>query len=280
MLKNIQNLFLEKHGSYYRMLQFETISIFVIILIFFTYFFNKNYGFVIILLGFALYLSDAYIGVKNNKVENFNEITMVKLDTLKSLSNKFLDEKMKIIRNSNPQNMSSDEIKRVYNKNDLDSLYMDANLIHFLFSIKELANYNLNEFFELLRGTNSILKIKRDIDEYYNSNGYYPENTSEMLESALELRRNTVNNLHNFIYTIPKMNKMYEYLSKSTERYSVLISRVTDWIHSAYNKNIETRGINANTKFVTYNQTKPYDYKENYSNVQTKNDFKTKSFYY
>ncbi len=105
MLKNIQNLFLDKHGSYYRMLQFESISLFVIILIFFTYFFNKNYGFVIILIAFSLYFSDYYIGIKNSNVSNFNEITMVKLDTLKSISNKFLQEKMKIIRNSNPQNM-------------------------------------------------------------------------------------------------------------------------------------------------------------------------------
>jgi hypothetical protein len=280
MLKNIQDLFLEKHGSYYRMLQFETISIFVIILIFFTYFFNKNYGFVIILIIFSLYLSDSYVGVKSNNVESFNEITMVKLDTLKSLSNKYIEEKMKIIRNSNPQNMSSDEIKRIYSRNNLDSLYIDANLINFIYSIKDLANYNMNEFFELLKGTNSILRIKRDIDEYYNANGYYPENTSELFESALQLRRNTINNLHNFIYTIPKMSKMYKYLSSSTERYSVLISRVTDWIHSAYKNNIKTRGINANTKFVSYNTTKPYDDKENHQSIPGKGEEKLINFHY
>jgi hypothetical protein len=272
MLKNIQNLFLDKHGSYYRMLQFETISLFVIILIFFTYFFNKNYGFVIILIAFSLYFSDYYIGIKNSNVSNFNEITMVKLDTLKSISNKFLQEKMKIIRNSNPQNMSALEINRIYDKNKLDSLYMDANIIHFLYSIKELSNYNLNEFFELLKGTNSLLTIKRDIDEYYTANGYYPENTSELFEAALEFRKNILNNLHNFIYTIPKISKMYKYLSTSTNRYAILISRVTDWIYQEYKKNIKLRGINANTKFVTYNTTKPNDYKENYSSIPGKNN--------
>jgi hypothetical protein len=244
----------------------------VIILIFFTFYFNKNYGFVIILIVFALYLSDSYIKVKSNNVESFNEITMVKLETLKSISNKYIQTKMNLIRNSNPQNMSSTEINRIYDKNNLDALYIDANLIHFLHSIKALSDYNLDEFFELLKGTNSILKIKRDIDEYYEANGYYPDNTSELFESALELRKNIINNLHNFIYTIPKMSKMYKYLSSSTERFAVLISRVTDSIYSAYNKNIELRGINANTKFVTYNTTKPNDYKENYSSIPGKNN--------
>jgi|Laugrespbdmm15sn_2_1035079.scaffolds.fasta_scaffold00010_39 hypothetical protein len=279
MLKNIQNLFLDKHGSYYRMLQFETISLFVIILIFFTYFFNKNYGFVIILIAFSLYFSDYYIGIKNSNVSNFNEITMVKLDTLKSISNKFLQEKMKIIRNSNPQNMSALEINRIYDKNKLDSLYMDANIIHFLYSIKELSNYNLNEFFDLLKGTNSLLTIKRDIDEYYTANGYYPENTSELFEAALEFRKNILNNLHNFIYTIPKISKMYKYLSTSTNRYAILISRVTDWIYQEYKKNIKLRGINANTKFVTYNTTKPYDYKENYPIIPGDSQSKIVRFY-
>ena len=118
-----------------------------------------------------------------------------------------------MIRNSNPQNMKSADIKRIYDSNNLDSLYIDANLIHFLHSIKALSDYNLNEFFELLKGVNSILKIKNDIDEYYNANGYYPDNTSELFEGSLELRKNVVNNLHNFIYTVPKINKMYKYLS-------------------------------------------------------------------
>ena len=280
MFENIQNLFLNKHGSYYRILQFETISIFVIILIFFTFYFNKSYGFVIILIVFALYLSDSYIKVKNNNVENFNEITMVKLETLKEISNKYIENKLKMIRNSNPQNMKSADIKRIYDSNNLDSLYIDANLIHFLHSIKALSDYNLNEFFELLKGVNSILKIKNDIDEYYNANGYYPDNTSELFEGSLELRKNVVNNLHNFIYTVPKINKMYKYLSSSTERFSILISRVTDSIHSSYKNNIDLRGINANTKFVTYNTTKPYDYQENYSSIPGKHDSKLVKFYY
>jgi len=73
---------------------------------------------------------------------------------------------------------------------------------------------------------------------------------------------------------------MYKYLSSSTERYSVLISRVTDWIHSAYKNNIKTRGINANTKFVSYNTTKPYDDKENHQSIPGKGEEKLINFHY
>ncbi len=159
MFENIQNLFLNKHGSYYRILQFETISIFVIILIFFTFYFNKSYGFVIILIVFALYLSDSYIKVKNNNVENFNEITMVKLETLKEISNKYIENKLKMIRNSNPQNMKSADIKRIYDSNNLDYLYIDANLIHFLHSIKALSDYNLNSTLSLPSFSNEIFPV-------------------------------------------------------------------------------------------------------------------------
>ena len=73
---------------------------------------------------------------------------------------------------------------------------------------------------------------------------------------------------------------MYKYLSSSTERFAILISRVTDSINEAYKKNIKLNGVNSSTKFVTYNTTKPNDYKENYSSIPGKNDSKLLKFYY
>jgi hypothetical protein len=247
---------------------------------FFLFYFNKNYGFVIILISFALFISNLYIGVNSKGVENFNEITLIKLQTLMSLSKKYIDEKMELLRNSNPQNLPAKDIKRIYNNNNLDALYVDANLINFLHSIKALSDYNSYGYFELLKSTNSILRIKRDIDEFYEMNGYYPDNTSEMLESALELKRKCMNNLHDFIYTIPKINKMYKYLSSSTDRFGILLGRVTDSIHNSYKNNIKQKGLNANTNFVTYNTTKPFDYVDNNSIIPGKMDVKLKRFYY
>ena len=165
--------------------------------------------------------------------------------------------------------LSQKDIDKLYKRHELSSLYVDANLIHFLFSVIKLYDYNPGEYYSLLQGTNNILKIKSDIDTFYESNGEYPENTSELLQSALELKQKTINNMHNFIYTVPKMNIMYNYINDSIERYSILISRVTDDIYKSYKKNINQKGINSSTKFVNYNTTKHFDEMDNYSSIPT-----------
>lgn len=279
MFTDIQNLFLNQHGSFAKTLQFETIIIFVIVLIVVTQAFEKSYGFVIILVVFALYISNTYVNVKNNKVNDFNSMTMVKLQSLQSKVYEYIDIKRKLIRNSSENKMPQSEIEKMYNQNQLDSLYIDSNLIHFLFSIIKLSEYNPEDFYSLLKGANSILRIKRDIDLFYESNGMYPENTSELFQAALKLRQNTINNMHNFVYTIPKTSIMYKYLDDSITRYATLVSRITDSIHINYKNNIEKVGLNSSTKFVTYNTTKDFDPIENHSSFVTKDNNKHLQFY-
>lgn len=263
---DVQNLFLKQHGSFAKNLQFETIVVFSVVIVILTQSFEKTYGFVILLLVFAFYIANSYVIVKNDKINDFNSVTMVKLQTLQSKVYDTITKKISLVNNTtqNQPAMSQKDINNIYKQNELDALYIDANLIHFLFSIVKLHDYNPDLFFTLLKGTNNILRIRKEIDTFFESNGEYPENTSEMLDIALQLRSNTINNLHDFIYTVPKTSKMYSYIGNSVERYATLISRVTDSIHASYKNNIKQRGINATTKFVTYNTTKPFDYsKEN-----------------
>lgn len=270
MFIDIQNLFLKQHGYYAQSLQFETIVIFIITLVILTRYFEKSYGFVIILIVFALYMSNTYVSIKNNKLNDFNSITMIRLQTLQSKVNQHTDAKLKLISASNPNTMTKSDIQKIYNKNILDSMHVDSNLIHFLYSIVKLNDYNEYEFSSLLKGTNNILRIKNDIDRYYNANGMYPENTSELLQETLRLKTNVVNNMHNFIYSIPKTKIMYKYLDDCISRFSILISRVTDDVHTNYKNNIAQRGLNSSTNFVTYNNTKPFDSFENHSVIITK----------
>jgi len=270
MLQDIQDLFLNQHGTYAKLLQFETLSIIIIIILFFTYYFKNNYGFIIILIAFSLYIANTYVSVKNSSVNDFNHITLIKLQKLQQKSNSYIDSKMNVINNSNAIKLSKKELDKIYQDNTLDSLYIDANMIHFLYSIIKLSEYNEYEFFNLLKGTNNILKIKNQIYAFYEANGDYPINTSEMLQQVLELRTNTINNMHNFIYSVPKTNVMYNYINSIINRYIVLISRVTDSIHLYYLENIKKKGINTNTQFIDYNKTKPYDYDNNHSVIPNK----------
>lgn len=275
---DIQNLFLKQHGSFAKGLQFQTIIVFLVVIIFLTQAFEKNYGFVIILLVFSFYIANTYVSVKNDKINDFNSITIVKLQTLQTKMYDHINNQIKLVKNSNQQ-MSTNELNKLYKNNELDCLYIDANLIHFLFSIIKLADYNSNLFFSLLKGTNNILRIRLEIEKFYEANGEYPENTSEMFETALSLRSNVINNLHDFIYTIPKTSSMYEYIGDSITRYATLISRNTDFIYQYYQSNIQQRGINGTTKFVTYNTTKHFDPLKNHRVIAGKSPVNNIPFY-
>jgi hypothetical protein len=271
MFEEIRDLFLIEHGSFAKFLQFKTLIIVIVILVFFNTFFEKSYGFVIILLVFAIYIANQYVIIRNNKTQDFNRITMMKLSQLQKKSLDYITDQIRLMNSqvSKGGSLSQKDIDKLYKRHELSSLYVDANLIHFLFSVIKLYDYNPGEYYSLLQGTNNILKIKSDIDTFYESNGEYPENTSELLQSALELKQKTINNMHNFIYTVPKMNIMYNYINDSIERYSILISRVTDDIYKSYKKNINQKGINSSTKFVNYNTTKHFDEMDNYSSIPT-----------
>lgn len=264
MFYDIQKLFLKGHGSFSKSLQFNAIVIFVLVIIFLTTFFDKSYGFVIILIVFALYISNTYVSINNDEINDFNKITMYKLQKLQEKMYDHINYKQSIFKNTG-RGMSSVELNKLYKYAELNSLYTDADLIVFLFSIIKLYEYNPYLYFSLLKGTDNILGIKKTIDDFYESNGMYPENTSELFESALSIRSNSINNLHDMIYNVPKTNKMYDYIGISIDRYATLISRVTDSIYKSYKSNIDIRGINNTTKFVTYNTTKHLDPMQNHS---------------
>lgn len=265
MFENLQNLFFNKHGNYAKNFQFEVLFIMLLIIAFFTYYFKNSYGFIIILIVFTFFIIENYIIIKNTKVTDFNNITSLKLNTLQSKTYEYINTKLSIISNQSKQKLSNADTQKIYKNNKLDSLYIDANIIHFLYSILPLYEYNNYEFFELLKGTNNILKLRNEIETYFESNGEYPINTSEIFEEALRLRSNTINNVHNFIYSVPKVNKMYSYLNDIIDRYSILISRNTDFIDKYYKENLKLRGITASTKIVSYNTTKPFDALSNHS---------------
>ena len=207
MFQDLQNLFLKQHGKFAKDLQFRTIIIFLVVVIFLTTYFEKNYGFIIILVIFALYVANTFTSITNDSINDFNKEIMYKLRTLQQKMYDHIDYKQKMLNNTG-QKISKSEIDKMYKRAELDSMYIDSDLIVFLYSIVKLYDYNPFLYVEILKGTNNILKIRREIEEFYNANGIYPENTSEMLQIALDLKSNTINNLHDFIYNVPKIPKM------------------------------------------------------------------------
>lgn len=236
----------------------KVIVISALIVFAFTYIYPNNYGFIIILIVFTLWVVSNYISYSEKSIGNKNNQIMYHLNVLQETVNVHIDKKL---RNSGPiaSKLTQKQVNEIYNNNKLSSLYIDSNLIEFLYSIKQLSEWNDSEFYLLLKGTNNILRLRKEIEEYYAENKKYPQNINEMFEQSLMLRSNTINNLHRFIFAVPKTNMMYDYTNKIIKRYMVLISRNTDKIYEYVQNNIKITGINTNTKFVSYNNTRPYD---------------------
>jgi hypothetical protein len=281
MSSNLVDLFISEYGTYNKYLQFEVIVIIFITMIIFTTYFDKTYAFVIILLSFALFIANSYIGIKKGEMGDFNEETMYKLNILQDRVNETVTRKIESLNNYKfKSQLKKKDIQKLYESNQLDCMYIDANMIHFLYSIEPLYEFNDIEFTLLLKGTNNILRIRKEIEEYYESNNEYTENITEMLEMALLLKSQSLNNVHNFIYSIPKMNKMYTYIDNVIDRYNVLISRNIDIIHNMYKQSIIKNGVNTSTKFISYNKTKPYDSNVNFDYTRKNQDKIVIPFYY
>ena len=255
--KNNINKDVDGKNNFFRVIVLIVLTCFIL-----TYMFPSHYGFIVTLLLFAILIANNYIIYNSKDVFNRNKMIMYHLNTLQEITNTYIDQKL-INKNVNLiSNLTQKEIKEIYNRNKLDSLYIDSNMIEFLYSIKKLAEWDLPSFYLLLKGVNNILKLENEIEVYYEESGKYPENIYQMFEQTLLLRSNTINNVHTFIYNIPKLNVLYDYLDKIINRYMILISRHTDKIYCYVQNHIKIIGINNETKFITYNTIKPYDKRE------------------
>lgn len=259
---------------FFKKLQFEIIIIGILIFItIHNYITIKQ----MVILSFTVIILIGVLKIKDDKLKDQNTITMIKLQTIQKTINDYINEKIKKIDTTTKIN--NNVIKKMYKAGVLTHLYTDANLIHFIYSIIILNEYNKEEFYKFVKGVNGILKMKDEIEIYYKANGKFPININEMFETSLLLKTNTINNLHNFIYTIPKEDQMYKYLYNVIDRYTILIKRNIDKIYYYYQKNIKINGVNMSTKFINYNNTKEFYQKDNHYITPSKEQSKLLSFY-
>jgi hypothetical protein len=268
-------------SNYQTGLKFHVIILFIVILSILSKMWGSNTMgiFVILVIMFALYLINTYIQVTNDDLSDFNKTTFIKLQALQLKVDDHINKKIKLAGS----NINLSDQLVLSEKNKLDSLYIDSTMINFLYSILPLYDYNPDEFYMLLKGTNNILKIRNQIEKYYTANStktkdkikpnivsfkdiqeppqepLYMENIHEMFEISIQLKVNCLNNIQNIIYGVPKVNKMYTYIDDVIERYSILISKNLKVINEYHLRAIREVGINTRTKFVYYKGTKGYD---------------------
>ena len=298
-MDNLIELFFNEHGQFQMYFKLHTILLFLSIIVIFSKFWGSNIQgiFVILVVALSLYISNLYVKVnttiQNTDLDDFNKSTMIKIETLQSKVYEHIHKKIITATGSGLKLSKNDQIV-LLSKNKLDSLYIDSTLIHFLYSILPLYEYDAESFYMLLKGTNNILKLRKEIEDYYTANKdikidhtqklpsfrtdpiikqepMYLENISEMFEIAIQLKTNCINNLQNIIYSVPKTNKMYTYIDETITRYTILINRNMDIFQKYTNDSIKETGINTRTKFINYKQTKGFDQLSNHPIIPNKN---------
>jgi hypothetical protein len=273
-MDDIVNLFTKEHGIYKKIFKFQVILVLFVLVFFLTkldLFSNSVY--ILLSIALAIYVTNMYVRMNQNDLNDNNKIIHLKLDSLQSKVYQYVKYKIETSSTSG-QKLYQGDIQALYEKNRLDALYIDGNMIIFLHSILRLYEYNPQEFYLLLKGTNNILKLRYDIERFYSAEGKYPENIHEMLQIALQLKTNSMNNLQNFIYTVPKQKQMYSYVDNVLETFNILITRNIKSIHTYNLDYIKKNGINSNTTFIDINSSKPFDAMANRSVIPSKEGLK------
>lgn len=248
-MDSLYRLFIKKDITKNRRIKFNVVLIIFLITVVLNIYFKYNYTSIIVLLVFALWIANYYVTYENENVDDFNKSTMARLGSIQKKVDDYVIYRARLLMKTGSKDF---DYQRMYERSKLSSLYMDANMINFLYSVKQLSEWNNELYYKLVIGTNKILNILEEIEAVHEKGGEYPENIAEMLEIVMELRLKMINTMHDFVYMMPKGNRTNRYLSDICERYRGLITRDTDKIYKYYKDAMKSRGINNMTKFINY----------------------------
>lgn len=201
-----------------------------------------------VLFGLIIFILNYNVNKNFANVDDTNKNTMYKLYTLQEKMYAFIQNRIK--NELKGTKITPEIIAQLRERSKLDSMYMDATLIHFLHSVIYLYDYNPDSFYKMVKGVNNILKIKESILTLYEGSGTYPENCFEMYEQAEILKTNVLNYMHSFIYTVPKTQVSYEQLSIILTRFQQLLKNNLHDIANACDSHRTQMGVNTRTKFI------------------------------
>lgn len=217
--------------------------------------------------GFITY----YKTIFNIKQLDNNETILYKLNVIQNKVNDYINYKLSLLNNQNfGEILSQSDIKKIFEKNILDSLYIDSNLINFIHSIIYLFDYNNESMYFFVMYTNLILKSKIQL-ELFDSQNSLPNTTQSFIEENIINYLQAINYLQSTIYTIPKNITIQNNLYNIIKTYSSLMKTHLKFLYNINKKFIDINGININTKFNLFNNIKAYPSSKNVKEINNIN---------
>lgn len=165
---------------------------------------NTTTGFIILFV-FALFCANIYFSFNLNALEDNNKLLTYKLNYIQSLVYDNIAYKFTIFKNQNFAGLNQSNIlqnldfEKMYRDSYLDALYIDSDLIEFMYLNKHLYDKNQEAFVNFVISTNSFLRVLKELSDKNHS---LPDNTQSLIQVALDKYTNALENLKSFIFTI------------------------------------------------------------------------------
>ena len=124
---------------------------------------------------------------------------------------------------NNQQELNYNLDNKLYSKRYLSYFYIDPFLVDFLYSIKELVNYNSQNYGQILLNCNNILSIKNDTELGL-------KNVEQNYQNANYLKKKALNSLESIIISIPSNIIFDKKLENAVNMLQVILNKHLNYI--------------------------------------------------
>lgn len=244
IVKAIENI---KNNMYSKVsLGTGVLSVIIIIFILTKYLtFDKSILQGVVLIVIAISIIELYLKHTSSKLTDLNKITLYKMYSIQKSTYDYVESQ----RLKNPK-LTEKQIQEEKRKQKLEYLYIDANLINFLYDISYFNNYNKDVYFLLVKTIDNILKLRYMIEYYYKETNKLPENCYVIHEQINIEIMEAMNYMHSFIFSVPKVNMMYKQHKELQYRLFALLKRHSEFVRLACELKKKQDGINNDTKMI------------------------------
>lgn len=210
---------------------------------------NTTTGFIILFL-FALFAAYMYLSYTTNFLNDNNKLLAYKLNYIQSLVYDHITYKFIIFKNQANNGLNQSNIlqnldfEKMYKESYLDALYLDSDLIEFLYLNKYLYDKNQESFVYFILSTNSFMRVLKELKD---TNHSLPNNTQSLIQVALDKYSNSIEFLKSFIFNIESGSMSMKRLNDIVNNYIELMYFNVLQLENFNKLFIKQNGINNST---------------------------------